>query len=390
MEYTLIHTIINSIVTAFIFGMLAKKLNLPTIFGYLIAGIAIGPHTPGFVADVLLAKQLAEIGIILLMFGIGLHFTLKDLIDSRKVAFPSAILQMFCSTMIGASMGIFLEYSLLTSLVFGLSLSVASTIVLLRSLEQRHLIEHESGKLAISWLVIQDIVMVFILVLLPVISEMMQVSKTEVLDNFLALFLSILFKMGGFFVFMFVLGRRFIPWLFVRIAKMRSVELNTLCTLSISLGFASIAYFVFDTSLALGSFLAGVMLGETEIGKKAADNIAPMKDTFSVLFFVSVGMLFDPHTLWQQPIHIICICLIIILSNSSISFFVLKWFNKPLEVRAIIAIGLAQIGEFSFILAGLALSKNIIPQEVYNLVLAGAIVSIVVNPFLFRLYDSCR
>ena len=388
MEYALINTIIASVVTAFVFGMVAKKLNLPPIFGYLLAGIAIGPHTPGFVADVSLAKQLAEIGILLLMFGVGLHFSLRDLFESRKIALPGALVQMVSATAIGAALASFLGYSFSTALIFGFSLSVASTIVLIRALEQRNLIDAKSGKLAISWLIVEDIAMVLALVMLPVIAEIMNGNQHPSVTVIATTLLEVLFKIGGFFAFMFVVGRRFLPWLLVQIAKMRSAELNTLGTLAIALGFASVAYLVFDASLALGAFLAGVMLSESEIGKKSAENTLPLRDAFSVLFFVSVGMLFDPKTLLLQPVAVLMTCMIIVVAKSIAAIAITSWFKQPQSVTYAVAIGLAQIGEFSFILGGLALAKGLLDQELFNLILAGAMLSIVINPFLFRLYDA--
>lgn len=388
MEYALINTIIGSIVTAFIFGMIAKKLNFPAIFGYLLAGVAIGPHTPGFVADVSLAKQLAEIGIILLMFGVGLHFSLRELIDSRKIALPGALVQMAVATLIGALLATMLGYTLTTAMIFGFSLSVASTIVLIRSLEQRNLLNTNGGKIAISWLIIEDIAMVLALVLLPVLAEIASGNQEATAGAIMGTLLSVSFKVGGFFVFMIVVGRRFLPWLLVEIAKMRSVELNTLGTLSIALGFASIAYVVFDASLALGAFLAGVMLSESSIGKKSAESTLPLRDAFSVLFFVSVGMLFDPKTLVLQPVAVLMTCLIIVVAKTIAAIAITRIFKQPKNVTYVVAIGLAQIGEFSFILGGLALAKGLLDQDLFNLILAGAMLSIVINPFLFRLYDN--
>lgn len=387
MEYQLINTIIASIVTAFVFGAVAKRLKLPTIFGYLLAGIFIGPHTPGFVADASLAKQLAEIGIILLMFGVGLHFSLQDLLNSRKVALPGAIVQMASATAIGTFLSILLGHDFAASVIFGFSLSVASTIVLLRSLEQRNLLDNTGGKIAISWLIIEDIAMVFALVMLPVIAEISSGTQKLSAQLIMANALEVTFKIGGFFVFMLLVGRKLLPGLLVQIAKLRSQELNTLGTLAIALGFASVAYFVFDASLALGAFLAGVMLGESEIGRKSSDNTTTMRDTFSVLFFVSVGMLFDPATLVTQPLAVLSTFLIIILAKGVAAYAITSLFNQPRQVSLTIAIGLAQIGEFSFILGGLALTKGLMSQDLYNLILAGAMLSIVVNPFLFRLYD---
>ncbi len=387
MEYALINTIIASIVMAFICGMIAKRANLPAIFGYLLAGIAIGPFTPGFVADVSLAKQLAEIGIILLMFGVGLHFSLHDLINSRKIALPGAIVQMLSATIIGFLLALYLGNSYISSLIFGFSLSVASTIVLIRSMEQRNLIKKNTGKTAISWLIIEDIVMVVALVMLPVVSEISENPESASFSTITSTLLTVLFKVGGFFAFMIIVGKRFLPWSLVHIAKMRSPELSTLGILAIALGFASIAYVVFDASLALGAFLAGVMLSESEIGRKSAENTLPLRDTFSVLFFVSVGMLFDPKTIIIQPIGVLMTFLTIVIAKSIAAISILKLFKQPASVTYAVAIGLAQIGEFSFILGGLALTKGLITQQLYNLILAGAMLSIVINPILFRVYD---
>jgi len=388
MEHALINTIIASIVTAFVFGMVAKKLKLPAIFGYLLAGVAIGPHTPGFVANVSLAQQLAEIGIILLMFGVGLHFSFRDLLNARKIALPGAMVQMLSATIIGALAAATLGYGIIQGIIFGFSLSVASTIVLLRSLEQRNMLDSAGGKIAIGWLVIEDIVMVLALVMLPVMAHMM---KGDVPLNAAVVFsttLLVLLKIGGFFAFMLIVGRRFLPWLLTVIEKMHSSELSTLGTLAIALGFASIAYVVFDASLALGAFLAGVVLNGSEIGRESAKNSLPMRDAFSVLFFVSVGMLFEPMTLLHQPVAVLMTFLIIVLAKSLAALLITRWFNQPRDVGCAVAIGLAQIGEFSFILGGLALANGLLAQELYNLILAGAMLSIVVNPFLFRFYDA--
>ena len=388
MEHTLIYTIIAGIVVAFVFGMVAKHLKLPAIFGYLLAGVAIGPHTPGFVADVSLAKQLAEIGIILLMFGVGLHFSFRDLLESRKIALPGALAQMLCATAVGAVLATLLGYDPVASIIFGFSLSVASTIVLIRSLEQRQLLESAGGKIAISWLIVEDIAMVLALVMLPVLADIMAGDAAASPSFIVVTFLTVLLKIGGFFAFMLIVGRRFLPWLLKRIAAIHSAEITTLGTLAIALGFALIAYVVFDASLALGAFLAGVMLNESEIGRKAADSSVQMRDAFSVLFFVSVGMLFDPSTLVTQPIAVLMTFLIIVLAKSMVALAITGWFRQPREVAYPVAIGLAQIGEFSFILGGLALTKGLITQDLYNLILAGAMLSIVVNPFLFRFYDA--
>lgn len=387
MEHALINTIIASVVTAFIFGLVAKKLNLPAIFGYLLAGIAIGPHTPGFVANVYLAQQLAEIGIILLMFGVGLHFSFRDLMDVRKIALPGALVQMISATSIGAVTAYMLGYDIVQGLIFGFSLSVASTIVLLRALEQRDKLVSDGGKIAIGWLIVEDIVMVVALVLLPVVAETIKSSEPVNIQVIFSTVIKVIFKIGGFFAFMIFVGRRFLPWLLVTIAKLRSSERSTLGTLAIALGFASIAFVVFDASLALGAFLAGMVLGESEIGRKSAQSSLPMRDAFSVLFFVSVGMLFEPITLLIQPWAVLITLFIIIIAKGLVALVITRLTKQSKESGYIVAIGLAQIGEFSFILGGLALSNGLLTQELYNLILAGAILSIVINPFLFRIYD---
>jgi len=388
MEHALINTIIASIVTAFVFGMVAKRLRLPAIFGYLLAGVAIGPHTPGFVANVALAQQLAEIGIILLMFGVGLHFSFQDLMNVRKIALPGALVQMLSATVVGALGARMLGYDVAAGMIFGFSLSVASTIVLLRTLEQRGMLDTEGGKIAVGWLIIEDIAMVLALVMLPVAAEMIHSDAPFDVSVIFATVLTVMFKIGGFFAFMYVASRRFLPWLLATIARMNSSELSTLGTLAIALGFASIAYIVFDASLALGAFLAGMVLGESEIGRESAKNSLPMRDAFSVLFFVSVGMLFEPVTLLNQPLAVLMTLAIIILAKGAAALLIARWFNMPREAGYTVALGLAQIGEFSFILGGLAMANGLLTQDLYNLILAGAMLSIVINPFLFRLHDA--
>lgn len=387
MEHTLINTIISSIIAAFIMGLLAKKLNLPAVFGYLLAGVSIGPHTPGFIGDVDLAKQLAEIGIILLMFGVGLHFSLHDLMNSRKIALPGALAQIISATIIGAFLAVMLGYEIVPAIIFGFSLSVASTIVLLRSLEQRSMLTSSGGKLAISWLIVEDIAMVFALVMIPVIAEILNGNQEGSFILVAGILFRIFFKIALFFAFMFYVARRFLPWLLAHTVKMRSEELNTIGTLAIAFGCASLAYIIFDASLALGSFLAGVMLNESEIGRKCAKNSVQIRDAFSVLFFVSVGMLFEPHTLVTQPIPVLLTFLIIVLAKSIAALVITRLFKQTREVSYAVALGLAQIGEFSFILGGLGMTNGLLNQELYNLILAGAMFSIVVNPFLFRIYD---
>jgi CPA2 family monovalent cation:H+ antiporter-2 len=387
MEHSLINTIIASVVTAFIFGMVSRKLNLPAIFGYLLAGVAIGPHTPGFVANVYLAQQLAEISIILLMFGVGLHFSLRDLVNVRKIAMPGAIVQMLSATIIGAFAANMLGYDYTQGIIFGFSLSVASTIVLLRALEEREKLNSDGGKIAIGWLIVEDIVMVMALVILPVVSEMMKSDEPVNMNIIFSKISIVMLKISLFFALMFFVGRRFLPWLLRSIAKLNSSELNTLGALAIALGFASLAYIVFDASLALGAFLTGMVLGESQIGRKSANSLLPMRDAFSVLFFVSVGMLFEPKTMLEQPLAVLATLLIIIVAKGISALMIIRLCKQPREVGYIVAIGLAQIGEFSFILGGMALASGLLTQDLYNLILAGAMLSIVLNSFIFRVYD---
>jgi monovalent cation:H+ antiporter-2, CPA2 family len=278
-----------------------------------------------------------------------------------------------------------LGHGVVPAVIFGFSLSVASTIVLLRALEQRNLINSAGGKLAISWLIVEDIEMVFALVMLPVLAGAMADDADLALIGAAAL--GVLFKVVGFFVFMFLVGRQFLPWIFNQIGTMKSAELTTLGTLAIALGFAWIAYVVFDASFALGAFLAGVMLNESAAGRRSAETTLPIRDTFSVLFFVSVGMLFDPATLIRQPLGVFAVCFTIVVAKSVAAFATTRLFQQPKEVSYPVALGLAQIGEFSFILGGLALANGLLPPDLFHLILAGAMISIVVNPFLFRWYD---
>ncbi len=387
MEHALISTIIAGLVAAYVFGVAAKILKLPAIFGYLLAGVAVGPYTPGFVADVALAKQLAEIGIILLMFGVGLHFSFRDLLDARKIALPGALAQMLSVTAAGALGAMLLGYQPLQGVIFGFALSVASTIVLLRALDQRQMLESAGGKVAIGWLIIEDIAMVLALVVLPVVAGMLHQTTPLMLSDLAAQVMGVVFKVGGFFAFMLIVGRRVLPWLLVAVARLRSPELNTLGILAVALGFAAMAYLVFDASYALGAFLAGMVLNESKIGHRSAESSLPIRDAFSVLFFVSVGMLFDPMTLMTQPWAVAMTVFLIVVVKGAVALAVLRLFRQPRDISHGVAIGLAQIGEFSFILGSLALSRDLIPQEMYNLILAGAMISIVLNPFLFRFSD---
>ena len=388
MEYDLINTIVSGIVAAFVCGMVAKKIKLPAIIGYLVAGIIIGPNTPGFVADIGMAQQLAEIGIILLMFGVGLHFSFRDFSRVKKIALPGAIAQIIIATIFGAMISKTLGYELAQSLVFGFALSVASTIVLLRSLEQKKLLDTEGGKVAIGWLIIEDIAMVIGIVLIPVMADLSFSNEQVDLEIIAKEIFMIIGKIALFFLFMMVVGRKLLPLILVQVGKKRSAELRTLSVLAIALGFSYIAYIVFDASLALGSFLAGMVLNESKIGHKSAESSTPLRDIFSVLFFVSVGMLFKPIVLIQHPIAVLSTIFTIIIVKSLVAYLIARLFRQNKEVCYIVAIGLAQIGEFSFILGSLALSKGLISDEMHNIILASAMISIIINSFLFNRYEK--
>ncbi len=388
MEHALITTIVASLVLAFIFGFAAKKMGLPAILGYMLAGVLLGPYTPGFVADATISQQLAEIGIILLMFGVGMHFSVSDLLKVRHVALPGALFQMTVATLLGVVLLMCAGFGLAESFLFGLSLSVASTVVLLRTLEQRYALTEPSGRLAVGWLIVEDIAMVLALVLLPVFAEMLTKGETLSVQTLGAEFILVLLKIGGFATLMIVFGQKLLPKLLVAIAQTKSRELTTLGTLAIALGFAYIAYAVFGASFALGAFLAGLVLSESEIGHKAAEQSLPMRDAFAVLFFVSVGMLFDPAVLINHPVLVTLTLAVIIFGKALAALIITKLFAQPRDVSLTIAISLAQIGEFSFILAGMAVAFELMSPQVHNLVLAGALLSIAVNPILFRLLDK--
>lgn len=386
MEHTLINTIVISFVLAFICGMIANKLKFPALLGYLVAGIIIGPYSPGFVADTSLAQQLAEIGIILLMFGVGLHFSLSDLIRVRKIAFPGALFQMAVATSIGCVFMLCYDRGWLESLIFGFSLSVASTVVLLRALEERKTLQTETGKIAVGWLIVEDIAMIIALVLLPVLGGMATSEDINIGEASVTIF-TVLLKIAGFMVLMIYFGQKLLPKLLVAISKTKSSELMTLGTLAIALGFAFVAYTAFDASFALGAFLAGLVLSESEIGYKAAEKSLPMRDAFAVLFFVSVGMLFNPLVLLEDPLTVLGILFIIVAGKAAAALVITGLFRQTKETSWKIAISLAQIGEFSFILAGSAMAQGLMSESLYNLVLAGALLSIAINPFLFKVLD---
>ena len=374
-------------VLAFVLGMLAQRLKLSPLVGYLVAGMIAGPFTPGFVADQTLAPQLAEVGVILLMFGVGLHFSLKDLMSVKAIALPGAVVQIGAATAMGWAMAHFwLGWSHMAGLMFGLALSVASTVVLLRALEERRLVETTKGRIAVGWLIVEDIAMVLALVLLPAIAGKQVGADGESISIGGALLIT-LFKVGAFVALMLVVGRRVIPKILERVAGTGSRELFTLCVLALAMGVAFGAAELFGVSFALGAFFAGMLLNESEFSHKAANDSLPLRDAFAVLFFVSVGMLFNPTILLEHPLQVLATFLIIVLGKSFAAWAIVRAFGKPNNTALTISASLAQIGEFSFILAGLGVGLEILPEQGQDLILAGALLSIVVNPLLFSWLD---
>jgi len=384
-HYTpLIATIVAGLVVAFGLGALAHRLKVSPIAGYLLAGVVVGPFTPGFVANAGLASELAEIGVILLMFGVGLHFSLRDLLSVRNIAVPGAVVQIAVATAMGSALALSLGWTITAGLFFGLALSVASTVVLLRALQSRELIDTERGRIAVGWLIVEDLAMILALVLLPAIAA---IDWTEGggLASVAAAFAGAILKLLGFFALMLVVGRRVIPWLLHWVVHTGSRELFRIAVLSIALGVAVGAAFVFDVSFALGAFFAGMILGETQLSKRAAEETLPLRDAFAVLFFVSVGMLFDPAVLAEQPGPVLLTFLIIVIGKSAAAFAIVRAFGHPTNTALTVSASLAQIGEFSFILAGLGAQLQVLPPEGRDLILAGAILSILANPLIFSL-----
>ncbi|MBA4765554.1 MAG: Kef family K(+) transporter [Erythrobacter sp.] len=380
----LIATIVAGLVVAFAMGALAYRLRVSPVAGYLFAGVLIGPFTPGFVADTDLAVELAEIGVILLMFGVGLHFSLKDLLSVRKIALPGALAQIAVATVLGFLLARYLGWTILAGLIFGLALSVASTVVLLRALQARNAVQTERGRIAVGWLIVEDLAMVIALVLLPVIAQIMEGGRGGSTQIAAIVGLTLL-KIGGFIALMLIVGKRLIPAGLHWVAHTGSRELFRLAVLSIALGVAFGAAYLFDVSFALGAFFAGMILGESQLSRRAAEETLPLRDAFAVLFFVSVGMLFDPSVVVEQPWPLLGTVAIIIFGKSIVAYGIVRAFRFSNETALTVSASLAQIGEFSFILAGLGVGLKILPQEGRDLILAGAILSIFANPFIFTL-----
>jgi len=382
-DTSLIGTIVAGLGVAFLMGALAHRLKISPIAGYLLAGVMVGPFTPGFVADTGLALQLAEIGVILLMFGVGLHFSLKDLLSVRRIAVPGAIAQIAVATALGMMLGLWLGWSIEGSVVFGLALSVASTVVLLRALQARDMVETEKGRIAVGWLIVEDLVMVLALVLLPAMfGDRGDEGGSAGLLQSAGI---VLVKVVGFGAFMFVIARRVLPWVLHWVAHSGSRELFRLAVLAIALGVAFGAAVIFDVSFALGAFFAGMILGETQLSRRAAEETLPLRDAFAVLFFVSVGMLFDPKVLIEQPGPVLATVAIIVVGKSVAAFALVRAFGHNSGTALTVSVSLAQIGEFSFILAGLGVGLKVLPETGRDLILAGSLLSILFNPILFSL-----
>ncbi len=385
-DVPLIATIAVSFGFAAILGYLADRLQLPPLVGYLLAGILMGPITPGFVADTGLASQLAEIGVILLMFGVGLHFSARDLLAVRGVAIPGAIAQILVATLLGVGLAEWWGWSLGAGIVFGLSLSVASTVVLLKALEERNLVNAASGRVAVGWLIVEDLAMVLALVLLPALAELLGGhAPTGAHGAAMPLPLTIaltLLQVGAFAAMAIFLGPKVVPWLLIRVARTGSRELFTLTVLALALGIAFGSAQIFGVSFALGAFFAGVVMSESSLSHRAAADSLPLQNAFSVLFFVSVGMLFDPSILLRQPLGVLSALLLIIVGKGVISFVVVTLLRYPIGMGLTVAGGLAQIGEFSFILAGLGVTLGLLPTDGQDIILASAIISITLNPIV--------
>ena len=371
-------------VIAFAFGMIAQKFRLSPLVGYLLAGIAVGPYTPGYVADTVLAQQLAEIGVILLMFGVGLHFSPKDLMKVRWIAIPGALAQILVATMLGLVAAQVFGWGIGGGLVFGLALSVASTVVLLRALEARNDVDSPHGRIAVGWLLVEDIFMIAALLLLPPLADILG-GRPSNSDSSLALtLLMTVVKVALFAALALIVGKRAIPWLLQHVAATGSRELFTLSVLACALGIAFGAALLFDVSFALGAFFAGVIMNESDLSHDAAQRSLPFQDAFAVLFFVAVGMLFDPQIVFDAPLALLSTVLIIVVGKSLAAFLIVLAFRHPLTTALTVSASLAQIGEFSFILAGLGVSFGLLPPEGRDLLLAGAFLSITLNPLLFR------
>lgn len=390
-EISLITTVAAGLGLALIMGFLATRLRLPPLVGYLVAGIIIGPATPGFVADMELAGQLAEIGVMLMMFGVGLHFSVEDLLAVRRIAIPGALVQIAVATALGAATAMLWGWSVGAALVFGLALSVASTVVLLRALESRGVLDSVNGRIAVGWLVVEDLVVVLILVLLPALAGVLGGTAAHPPQGSLWTTLAVTFgKVAAFVALMLVVGRRLLPRLLWAVARTGSRELFTLAVISAAVGVAYLSAELFSVSFALGAFFAGMMMRESALSHRAAEESLPLRDAFSVLFFVSVGMLFDPHILVVEPLKVLAVAAIIMIGKTLAAVGLVLAFRYPLNTALTVGASLAQIGEFSFILAGLGVTLGLLPREGQSLILAGALISISLNPLVFAAIEPAQ
>ncbi|MCK1859672.1 cation:proton antiporter [Legionella pneumophila] len=384
----LITTIAMGFALALILGLISARLKIPPLVGYLLAGIVIGPFTPGLMADISIAHELAEIGVMLLMFGVGLHFSLSDLMRVRKIAIPGAIAQILSATILGGCVAILWDWNYGSALIFGLSLSVASTVVLLRALEERGALESINGHIAVGWLLVEDLVMVVVLVLLPPLAHWLGDNPlVETHQPLWLVFGSTLVKVSAFIAFMLLAGRRYFPKLLWLVARTGSRELFTLCVITAAISIAYVASKLFGVSFALGAFFAGMIMRESSFSHRAAEESLPLRDAFAVLFFVSVGMLFNPAVLIEQPLQILIVVGIILIGKSIAAFVLVLAFRYPLQSALIVSASLAQIGEFSFILAELGVRLKMLPEEGQSFILAGALISIAINPLVFQLIN---
>ena len=391
LHHPLIGTLVVGIVLAFVFGALANRLRVSPLVGYLLAGVVVGPYTPGFVADASLAMELAEIGVILLMFGVGLQFSLKDLLSVRAIAIPGALLQIVLVTPLGMAVAWGLGWDAGAGIVFGIGLSIASTVVLLRALGERHLLETARGHIAVGWLVVEDLVTILALLLLPALAGVLKGDDhTASFGEITVAIVITVAKVAVFVAIMLLVGRRVIPWILHYIAHTGSRELFRLSVLAVALGVAYFAAELFDVSFALGAFFAGMVMSESQLSQEAAEQTLPLRDAFAVLFFVSVGMLFDPMIVVTEPWAVLAVLAIIVLGKSVLSYLLVRTLHHPAETALTVAAGRAQIGEFSFILAAIAINLDVFPELGRDLIVAGAMASILLNPLVFSFADRLR
>jgi K+:H+ antiporter len=386
------------LVYALVGGYIASRVGLPPLLGYLLAGVAVGPFTPGYVADAKLAPQLAEIGVILLMFGVGMHFSIRDLLAVRKIAVPGALVQIALAVALTCGVTHFWGWRFGPSLVLGLALSVASTVVLLRALEAEKILESPSGRIAVGWLIVEDLVTVLILVMLPALAtslggETGGVEHPGQDNNAIPIYVAlgiVLAKFIGFVLLMLIVGSRLLPWLLQKVAATQSGELFTLAVIAVAIGIGFGAAELFGLSFALGAFFAGVVVGESDHSHRAAEEMRPLQDAFTALFFVAMGMLFDPQILLRQPLQVLAVLAVIVVGKSAVAFVVVVLLGRPIGSALLVAASLAQIGEFSFILAELGIGLHLLPSEGQSLIVAGALLSITLNSFLLRGVGAIR